>query len=54
MNLIPDFRAPDNLRLGIAPIYTRYVEIWEAVQRIRRVVEERIYERYSAERLAVT
>jgi kynureninase len=54
LNLIPDFRAPDNLRLGIAPVYTRYVEIWEAVQRIRRVVEERIYERYSAERLAVT
>jgi kynureninase len=54
MNLIPDFRAPDNLRLGVAPIYTRYVEIWEAVQRIRRVVDEKIYERYSAERLAVT
>jgi kynureninase len=54
LNLIPDFRAPDNLRLGVAPVYTRYVEIWEAVQRIRRVVEERIYERFSAERLAVT
>ena len=54
MALIPDFRAPDNLRLGIAPLYTRYVDIWEAAQRIRRVVEERIYERYSAERLAVT
>lgn len=54
MALIPDFRAPDNLRLGIAPIYTRYVEIWQAVQRIRQVVEERIYERYSAERLVVT
>ena len=54
MKLIPDFRAPDNLRLGIAPIYTQYVEIWEAVQRIRRVVEERIYEQYSGERLAVT
>ena len=54
MNLIPDFRAPDNLRLGIAPLYTRYVDIWEAVQRIRRVVDERLYERYSVERLAVT
>lgn len=54
LNLIPDFRAPDNLRLGIAPIYTSYVEIWEAVQRIRRAVEEKFYERYSTERLAVT
>ena len=54
LNLIPDFRAPDNLRLGIAPLYTRYVDIWEGVQRIRRVVEEKLYERYTAERLAVT
>ena len=54
LNLIPDFRAPDNLRLGIAPLYTRYVDIWDAVQRIKRAVEEKLYERYSIERLAVT
>jgi kynureninase len=54
MALIPDFRAPDNLRLGIAPIYTRYTDIWEAVQRIRQVVEAGMYRKFSAERLAVT
>ena len=54
MNVIPDFREPDNLRLGFAPLYTSYVDLWEAVDRIRRVVEEGRYKRYPAERLPVT
>jgi kynureninase len=54
MNLIPDFREPDNLRLGLAPLYTTFVEIWEAVDRIRRVVEENRYLTYPSERQTVT
>ena len=36
MNLIPDFREPDNLRLGLAALYTSYQEVWEGVDRILR------------------
>jgi kynureninase len=54
MNVIPDFRAPDNIRLGLVPVYTSFVEVWEAVDRIRQVVAEGRHLRYSAERLAVT
>jgi kynureninase len=54
MDVIPDFREPDNIRLGIAPIYTSYEEIWEAVDRIAQVVREKRYEKYPAERLTVT
>lgn len=54
MNVIPDFRAPDNIRLGLAPIYTTFREIQEGILRFRRVLEERIYERYPVEKLAVT
>ena len=54
MQVIPDFREPDNIRLGIAPIYTRYCELWDAVERIRRVVSEGRHLRYPAARLAVT
>jgi kynureninase len=54
MEVLPDFREPDNIRLGIAPLYTSFVDIWHAVDRIRHVVETRAYCKYSATRLAVT
>ncbi|HET7091798.1 MAG TPA: kynureninase, partial [Anaerolineae bacterium] len=54
MNVLPDFRYPDNIRLGIAPIYTSFAEIHEAVTRICRVMSERLYEKYSTERPEVT
>jgi kynureninase len=37
-NVIPDFRAPDRLRLGFAPITTRYVDVWDAFDAMRRIV----------------
>ena len=54
MQIIPDFREPDNIRLGIAPIYTTYTDIWETVQRIARVVQEGRYKNYPLTRLPVT
>jgi kynureninase len=54
MDVLPDFREPDNIRLGLAPLYTSFVDIWHAVDRIRRVVETRAYCNYSTNRLAVT
>ena len=54
MNVLPDFREPDNVRLGLSPLYTSYAEVWEAVERIQRVVSERSYQHYAPERLAVT
>jgi kynureninase len=52
--VLPDFREPDNLRLGIAPLYTSFLDIWEAVGRIAQVVEERRYLNYPETRLSVT
>ena len=31
----PDFRPPDMIRLGPAPLYTRYVDVWDAMRRLR-------------------
>ena len=54
MRVIPDFRKPDNIRLGIAPIYTRYTDIYEAMHRLRQVMLEKLYERYSSMENTVT
>lgn len=48
MNVLPDFRTPDNIRLGIAPLYTSFVDIHEAVRRLAEVVERRLYLKYDA------
>jgi len=31
---VGDFRAPDVLRLGFTPLYTRYADVWNAVDTI--------------------
>jgi kynureninase len=36
--VIPDFRPPDRIRLGPAPATTRFVDVWDAMERLRRVV----------------
>lgn len=53
-DVIPDFRPPDVLRLGVAPLYTSFTELVEAVRRMERVVTERVYEKYPVRRGGVT
>jgi kynureninase len=35
--VVVDFRMPDVIRLGIAPLYTRFVDVWDALARLRDV-----------------
>jgi len=37
--VIGDVRAPDILRFGLAPLYTRYVDVWDAVMRLAEALE---------------
>ncbi|MFC5944745.1 kynureninase [Micromonospora harpali] len=43
--VVGDYRAPDRLRLGPAPLYTRYVDVWDALDRLRGLAERRGWER---------
>lgn len=52
--VLPDFRAPDNLRLGIAPLYVSHEMVHTAVQRIATVVRDDLHEPYRGTSAAVT
>jgi kynureninase len=52
--VVPDFRTPDRVRLGPAPLYTRFVDVWDAMDRFRAVLADGAFERYPAELSRVT
>jgi len=54
MNVLPDFRPPDAIRLGIAPLYTSFCDIHTAVRRLQKIVAERLYEKYPMQAPVVT
>jgi kynureninase len=54
IRVIPDFREPDNIRLGVASIYTAFLDIYRALDRMRIVAQEKIFEQYPLDRLVVT
>jgi kynureninase len=52
--VLPDFREPNNLRLGITPLYTTYEEIHRAISQIRYIMEKGLYQKYPGRREMVT
>lgn len=38
-DVICSFRTPDSIRFGLSPVTTRYVDIWDAIERLRYIVQ---------------
>jgi kynureninase len=53
-DVIPDFRPPDTIRLGFAPLYSRFVDVWDAVDRLESLVAAGEHLALPAERTRVT
>ena len=41
--VIGDFRAPNLIRFGFTPLYTSYTDVWDAVERLRVIMDEGRY-----------
>jgi kynureninase len=53
--VIGDFRDPDLMRFGFSPLYTRFVDVWDAVSILERIVAEGVFKELRfQQRLRVT
>ena len=42
--VIGDFRSPDMMRFGFAPLYNSYADVWDAVEKLSQVLDGRLWE----------
>jgi kynureninase len=53
-HVVPDFRPPDSVRLGLSPLSTSHEEVAEALTRLRDLILEGVHLRIAGERTRVT
>ena len=46
--MVPDYRTPDRLRIGLAPLYTRFADVAEGFTRLREILASGGYEKFPA------
>jgi kynureninase len=53
-NVLPDFRQPDNIRIGIAPLYNSFADVHTVATKLAEVVTEEVYAHYPKDKPLVT
>lgn len=51
--IIGDYREPEIMRFGFTPLYTRFVDVWDAVDALAQILDQQAYD-LVAQRDAVT
>ena len=52
--IIPDFRPPHFIRLGITPLTTRFEDLWWVVIQLKSIVESKVYLHFDSQKKNVT
>jgi kynureninase len=52
-NVIADFRAPDAMRFGVSPLYLRYADVWDAMDRLEEVLATKMWDKPEYKKRAV-
>jgi len=52
--IIPDFRAPDNIRLGVNPLYNTFDEVYQTILQIEAIVKNEWYAAFDIKPQGVT
>jgi kynureninase len=51
--VIPDYREPNRLRLGPAPVYTRFIDVHDGLSRLRTILRESSHTSFPAKAASV-
>ena len=54
INVIPDYREPNSIRLAISPLPTSYTEVWDGFSRLRDLVATKKYQGINKDNSRVT
>ncbi|MEK4712823.1 kynureninase [Sporosarcina sp. FSL K6-5500] len=48
--VIPDFRAPNGVRLAPVALYNSFEDVWHTVQKLKQIMDEKRYEKFENKR----
>jgi len=52
--VVPDFRPPSMIRIAPSPMYNTFHDVWQVVQFLKEIMDNKEYELYSEERSSIT